>query len=100
MYAGHRLKNLNCRLIRELKSICDSGANPCNRLLLTGTPLQNNLTELWALLNFLLPNIFDDLESFQARQPLHHHASRPALGHAIRSWPRKPLPSWRDAGVV
>tara|TARA_B110001452_G_scaffold210850_1_gene181286 strand:- start:969 stop:2966 length:1998 start_codon:yes stop_codon:yes gene_type:complete len=65
---GHRLKNMNCRLIRELKTICDTnvGGNPCNRLLLTGTPLQNNLTELWALLNFLLPSIFDDLESFQA----------------------------------
>jgi ATP-dependent DNA helicase len=61
---GHRLKNMNCRLIRELKSIC--GTQDCNRLLLTGTPLQNNLTELWALLNFLLPDIFDDLESFQA----------------------------------
>ena len=65
---GHRLKNMNCRLIRELKTICDqhSGASPCNRLLLTGTPLQNNLTELWSLLNFLLPSIFDDLDSFQA----------------------------------
>jgi len=64
---GHRLKNLNCRLIRELKSICDvNPSQPCNRLLLTGTPLQNNLTELWSLLNFLLPSIFDDLESFQA----------------------------------
>ena len=60
---GHRLKNMNCRLIRELKSICGAG---CNRLLLTGTPLQNNLTELWSLLNFLLPDIFDDLDSFQA----------------------------------
>jgi len=62
---GHRLKNMNCRLIKELKSICDHGQT-CNRLLLTGTPLQNNLTELWALLNFLLPSIFDDLDSFQA----------------------------------
>jgi len=66
---GHRLKNMNCRLIRELKRICGSdtqGASGCNRLLLTGTPLQNNLTELWSLLNFLLPSIFDDLDSFQA----------------------------------
>jgi len=39
--------------------------NTANRLLLTGTPLQNNLSELWSLLNFLLPDIFDDLDSFQ-----------------------------------
>eukprot|EP01135_Chromosphaera_perkinsii_P010814 Nk52_evm9s2241 gene=Nk52_evmTU9s2241 len=57
---GHRIKNLNCKLIRELKSY-----DSANRLLLTGTPLQNNLSELWSLLNFLLPDIFDDLESFQ-----------------------------------
>ncbi|QSL64065.1 hypothetical protein MERGE_000220 [Pneumocystis wakefieldiae] len=58
---GHRIKNLNCKLIRELKSY-----DSANRLLLTGTPLQNNLTELWSLLNFLLPDIFDDLDSFQS----------------------------------
>ena len=28
------------------------------RMLITGTPLQNNLHELWALLNFLLPEVF------------------------------------------
>lgn len=57
---GHRIKNMNCRLIKELKSY-----NSANRLLLTGTPLQNNLSELWSLLNFLLPDIFDDIDQFQ-----------------------------------
>lgn len=56
---GHRLKNINCRLIQELKRI-----NTSNRLLLTGTPLQNNLSELWSLLNFILPDIFADFEIF------------------------------------
>lgn len=57
---GHRLKNMNCRLIKELLSY-----NSANRLLITGTPLQNNITELWSLLHFLLPDIFNDLNSFQ-----------------------------------
>lgn len=57
---GHRLKNLDCRLIRELKTYTSA-----NRMILTGTPLHNNLAELWSLLNFILPDIFDDLESFQ-----------------------------------
>ncbi|KAM6182858.1 lymphoid-specific helicase isoform 2-T2 [Erethizon dorsatum] len=58
---GHRIKNTKCRLIRELKRF-----NADNKLLLTGTPLQNNLSELWSLLNFLLPDVFDDLESFES----------------------------------
>ena len=58
---GHRLKNLNCRLIRELKTF-----KSANRLILTGTPLHNNLAELWSLLNFILPDIFDDLATFEA----------------------------------
>ena len=33
-------------------------------LLLTGTPLQNNLNELWSLLNFILPGIFNSKEQF------------------------------------
>ena len=34
-------------------------------MLVTGTPLQNNLHELWALLNFLLPDVFSDSELFE-----------------------------------
>uniref|UniRef100_A0A803KL40 Proliferation-associated SNF2-like protein n=2 Tax=Xenopus tropicalis TaxID=8364 RepID=A0A803KL40_XENTR len=58
---GHRIKNMNCRLIQELKQFRSD-----NKLLLTGTPLQNNLAELWSLLNFLLPDVFDDLRSFES----------------------------------
>ena len=36
-----------------------------HRVLLTGTPLQNNLAELWALLNFLLPSIFSSCDEFK-----------------------------------
>ncbi|GAB5372678.1 hypothetical protein AAMO2058_001685200 [Amorphochlora amoebiformis] len=57
---GHRLKNMDCKLIKVLKQY-----NSQNRLLLTGTPLQNNLRELWSLLNFLLPTIFDNVGSFE-----------------------------------
>ncbi|XP_062989268.1 lymphoid-specific helicase [Elgaria multicarinata webbii] len=58
---GHRIKNMNCRLVQELKRFSTD-----NKLLLTGTPLQNNLSELWSLLNFLLPDVFDDLKSFES----------------------------------
>jgi len=56
---AHRIKNEESKLsmaVREFKSN--------NRLLITGTPLQNNLHELWALLNFLLPDIFSSSEDF------------------------------------
>ncbi|KAF8401562.1 hypothetical protein HHK36_012504 [Tetracentron sinense] len=56
---GHRIKNASCKLNADLKHY-----NSSHRLLLTGTPLQNNLEELWALLNFLLPNIFNSSEDF------------------------------------
>lgn len=57
---GHRLKNFDCILVKFLKKL-----NVGNRLILTGTPLQNNLKELWSLLNFILPDIFHDLDLFQ-----------------------------------
>ncbi|KAH7910079.1 SNF2 family N-terminal domain-containing protein [Hygrophoropsis aurantiaca] len=57
---GHRLKNLDCRLMQEIKKYPSAG-----RMILTGTPLHNNMAELWSLLNFILPDIFDDLDTFQ-----------------------------------
>ncbi|KAJ1423774.1 SNF2-related, N-terminal domain [Sesbania bispinosa] len=58
---GHRLKNHESVLARTL----DSGYHIQRRLLLTGTPIQNSLQELWSLLNFLLPNIFNSVQNFE-----------------------------------
>ena len=58
---AHAIKNENSRL-----SIVVREMNVGSRLLLTGTPLQNNMRELWALLNFLLPQVFDSAENFEA----------------------------------
>lgn len=36
-----------------------------NKLLLTGTPIQNTMAELWALLHFIMPQLFDSHEQFK-----------------------------------
>ena len=57
---GHQIKNCNTKINRCLNNFnCES------RLVLTGTPIQNKLTELWSLLNFLMPTIFDDRDAFK-----------------------------------
>ncbi|KAI6192890.1 hypothetical protein M3Y99_01910300 [Aphelenchoides fujianensis] len=58
---GHRMKNHNCKLTLTLNAYFTAQ----HRLLLTGTPLQNKLPELWALLNFLLPTIFSSCGTFE-----------------------------------
>ncbi|CAB0003666.1 unnamed protein product [Nesidiocoris tenuis] len=58
---GHRMKNHHCKLTQVL----NTHYNAPHRLLLTGTPLQNKLPELWALLNFLLPSIFKSCSTFE-----------------------------------
>ncbi|KAG0627932.1 hypothetical protein M758_2G239400 [Ceratodon purpureus] len=57
---AQRLKNANSVLYKTL----DEQYMLPRRLLLTGTPVQNNLTELWALLHFCMPLVFGDLEGF------------------------------------
>lgn len=57
---GHRMKNAQSKLSETLTHHYHSDY----RLILTGTPLQNNLPELWALLNFALPKIFNSVKSF------------------------------------
>lgn len=57
---GHRMKNVRSKFHMTLSEFQST-----HRLLLTGTPLQNNLAELWSLLNFLLPKIFTSATDFE-----------------------------------
>ncbi|KAL8400278.1 hypothetical protein RB594_000601 [Gaeumannomyces avenae] len=57
---GHRMKNSNSKLTSTIQQYYQTRF----RLILTGTPLQNNLAELWAMLNFTLPNIFKSAKTF------------------------------------
>ncbi|KAI8914962.1 SNF2 family N-terminal domain-containing protein [Powellomyces hirtus] len=58
---AHRLKNKTSKVSEILKTY-----SMAHRVLLTGTPLQNSLDELWALLNFLQPERFASEADFQA----------------------------------
>ena len=81
-----------------------------NRMLITGTPLQNNLHELWALLNFLLPEVFavaGDFDDFFANvededggsvdvvQQL-HKVLRPFLLRRLKAEVEKSLPPKKE----
>lgn len=81
---AHRLKNKQCRLFRSLRRIhavrplsdpgqsslipnglSDSDSDSFGKcILLSGTPLQNNVNELWALFSFILPTIFEEHDEF------------------------------------
>merc|ERR1739842_160591 len=56
---AHRLKNKNCKLLEGLRIM-----HMEHRVLLSGTPLQNNVNELYSLLNFLEPTQFASQEAF------------------------------------
>ncbi|XP_019753581.1 chromodomain-helicase-DNA-binding protein 1 isoform X2 [Dendroctonus ponderosae] len=64
---AHRLKNDDSLLYKALMEFHTN-----HRLLITGTPLQNSLKELWALLHFIMPNKFVTWEEFEKD---HEHAS-------------------------
>lgn len=56
---AQRMKDRQSKLAKDLDRF-----TAARRLLLSGTPLQNDLQELWSLLNLLLPDVFDDKKIF------------------------------------
>lgn len=68
---------------RSKAAICASQLDAQQRLCLTGTPLENNLGELWSLFNFLMPGWLGDNKNFtrQYRTPIEQHADEQRLAH-------------------
>ncbi|KAI9795562.1 MAG: hypothetical protein M1833_006962 [Piccolia ochrophora] len=60
---GHRIKNEGTLVSKALQSMSAE-----HKLILTGTPLQNNLSELWALLHWLYPEVFTEKTSENFRK--------------------------------
>ncbi|KAA8527483.1 hypothetical protein F0562_034802 [Nyssa sinensis] len=100
---AHRIKNENSLLSKTMRLFHTN-----YRLLITGTPLQNNLHELWSLLNFLLPEIFSSAETFdewfqisgendqqEVVQQL-HKVLRPFLLRRLKSDVEKGLPPKKE----
>lgn len=56
---AQRLKNTESKLITNLRTFKSE-----HRILLTGTPIQNNTQELWSLLNFIEPGVFTSAKEF------------------------------------
>jgi SNF2 family DNA or RNA helicase len=100
---AHRIKNEHSVLSQVIRTFLSR-----NRLLITGTPLQNNLHELWALLNFLLPDVFSSSEEFdswfalQDNENQHkvveqlHKVLRPFLLRRLKSDVEKTLPPKKE----
>mmetsp|Transcript_16144 Transcript_16144/g.39769 ORF Transcript_16144/g.39769 Transcript_16144/m.39769 type:complete len:1473 (-) Transcript_16144:97-4515(-) len=63
---GHRIKNLNTSVSKSILKIPRVGS-----LVLTGTPIQNKVSDLWAMFGFLCPRTFRDAELFERCFQIH-----------------------------
>uniref|UniRef100_A0AAY4E2T3 Chromodomain-helicase-DNA-binding protein 1-like n=1 Tax=Denticeps clupeoides TaxID=299321 RepID=A0AAY4E2T3_9TELE len=75
---AHNLKNQNCGLHRTL---CEY--NVGFRLLMTGTPIQNNLQEVYALLSFVQPSLFPRSDAEEFATAFAHVQTEPAVASEL-----------------
>lgn len=73
---GHIIKNAHSRLTQSVKTL-----RADHRLILSGTPIQNNVLELWSLFDFLMPGFLGTEKSFQERFVKPISASRTNKGN-------------------
>ena len=104
---AHRIKNEQSVLSKVVRLFTTHF-----RLLITGTPLQNDLHELWAMLNFLLPDIFSSSEDFDSYFNLEtkqgaedvltqlHKILRPFLLRRLKADVEKDLPPKREIKLL
>ena len=71
---GHKIKNEMSQISEQMARVGSEG-----RIILTGTPLQNNLHELWALLRYLVPGLFLDSTVFDKAFDVTHNVCNPAM---------------------
>lgn len=70
---GHQIKNPKTKTTQTVKKMKSN-----HRLILTGTPIQNNVVELWSLFDFLMPGFLGAEKVFQERFAKPIQASRNA----------------------
>ena len=72
---SQHIKNVESQTAQSAKQL-----NSAHRFALSGTPIENRLSELWSLFDFLMPGFLQDLPDFRQRYigPIEEHANRDA----------------------
>ncbi|WP_103449824.1 DEAD/DEAH box helicase [Pseudomonas putida] len=76
-------QNIKSSTSKAALAVCELQAN--QRLCLTGTPMENNLGELWSIFHFLMPGWLGDVKRFNQdyRTPIERHADTERLAHLV-----------------
>ena len=75
---GHKAKNKNTQFRKDISRLKVKG----HRVILSGTPLQNNLSELWSIFDIVQPKIFGSFDRFYEdyAQPIERGLLKDASG--------------------
>ncbi|WP_082432266.1 DEAD/DEAH box helicase [Pseudomonas sp. NBRC 111124] len=76
-------QNIKSSTSKAALAVCELQAN--QRLCLTGTPMENNLGELWSIFHFLMPGWLGDVKRFNQdyRSPIERHGDAERLAHLV-----------------